>query len=641
MDHAQLARDIIKGVGGEENVRSLVHCATRLRFRLKSGKKADRAMLETLPGVIQIMESGGQFQVVIGNEVNDVFREIMRITNLGEQGSPREEEEGEKGGLISQAIDIISSIFTPLLGAMAGAGILKGLLAVTTAANWLAPESGTYQILNVTADSLFYFLPLLLAFTSAKKFEANPFVAVVIAGALLHPDLIAAFGEGAKLSFFGIPVVSANYASSVIPIIVAVYVMSKLEAVLNKFFHSAVRMFFTPLVVLIAMVPLTLIVFGPFGTYVSGWLATGYAWIYDNSAIFAGVFLGLFWQVFVIFGLHWGLVPIGINNLSQYGSDTFVALIAPAVFAQAGAALGVLLKTKKQKVKSIAAPATIAGIFGITEPAVYGVTLRYKKPFFIGSVSGAIGGAIAGMSGAAAMSFAVPGLASLPIYFGNGFVMFVIAIVVAFVLSTVVTYLFGYDDTLEGAERQGEQNKDSQEGSSSSDLVAQGKNKRDGQVETSDTNSVVHDIISSPLAGKVMPLEEVPDAVFASQGMGEGIAIIPSEGTLYAPVQGMVTTVFPTGHAIGITSDSGVEILIHVGIDTVQLEGNHFSPQVKQGDVVERGQLLSTFDVQAIARAGYNLATPIVITNTNDFLDVISIDPQAVNAGDRVITVVK
>ncbi|WP_054950331.1 beta-glucoside-specific PTS transporter subunit IIABC [Numidum massiliense] len=625
MDHAKLARDIMKGVGGEENVRSLVHCATRLRFRLKSRDKADKTRIEQMPGVIQVMISGGQFQIVVGNEVSDVYREIMKITQLDDDGGKGEEEAGEKGNILHQAIDIISAIFTPLLGAMAGVGILKGLLIVVAAAGWLNVESGTYQILNATADSLFYFLPMLLAFTSGRKFGANPYVAVVIAGALLHPQLIEAFGEAGKLSFFGIPVVYMNYATSVIPIVLAVYVMSKLEKVLNNFFHSTVRTFFTPLMLLVVMVPLTLIVFGPFGTYVSAWLATGYSWIYDNSAILAGMFLGFFNQIFVIFGLHWGLIPIGINNLTQFGSDTFTALVAPTVFAQAGAALGVLLKSKQQKVRAIAAPATIAGIFGITEPAVYGVTLPHKEPFIMGAIAGAVGGAISGMSGAASKSFAVPGLASLPVFYGEGFGMFVVAIVVSFFLAAVLTYLFGYKDVEEDA--QSEQSK------------GQGKN---GQGKGENHTGIMEStIISSPFSGKVVPLEEVKDAVFSSQGMGKGLAVVPSEGHVHAPVKGKVTTVFPTGHAFGIRSDSGVEILIHIGIDTVQLEGQYFSPKVKQGDTVEKGQLIATCDLEAIAKEGYDLTTPIVITNTNDYLDIVSVDPATVNVGDRLLTVVK
>lgn len=620
MNTSELAKDILNGVGGEENVNSLYHCATRLRFKLADPKQADKEKVSKLPGVIQVVESGGQFQVVIGNEVNMVYKEINKISSLGDDDREERETSSEsKGNPFNQLIDIIAGIFTPILGALAGAGILKGLLTITTATGWLTAEDGTYRVLNAAADSMFYFLPILLAFTAAKKFGTDPYVSVIVAGALLYPDITAAYNAGENLNFFGIPVILTSYASSVIPIVLAVYIISKIEPFFDRIFPSAIRRFFTPMTIIALVVPLTLIVFGPFGSYVSAWLGNGYAWVYDGSSILAGLVMGALWQVFVIFGLHWGFVPIAVNNLAVFGEDSFVALIAPAVFAQAGAALGVWLKTKNQKVKTIAAPASIAGLFGITEPAIYGISLRYKKPFIMGVIAGGIGGAIAGLSGASSVAFALPGLTTIPVFIGDGFTLFLISLAVAFLLGIVLTYLFGYNDKM--AEEAAEEVNDQ-------------PIKEEGKGDDS--------IVASPMTGALLPLEDINDAAFSSGAVGQGAAIIPTEGNLNAPVAGTVTTVFPTGHAIGITADSGVEILMHIGLDTVQLEGKHFDVKIKQGDKVDKGQLLATFDIEAITSAGFDISTPVIVTNYNDYMDVLAVDDQdKVTVGDRLLTVIR
>lgn len=619
MNHSELAKDILKGVGGEENVNSLYHCATRLRFKLKDQQAADKEKITKLPGVIQVVESGGQFQVVIGNEVNMVYKEITKNSSLGDDDRQAESSE-EKGNLFNQFIDIIAGIFTPILGALAGAGILKGLLTITTATGWLTVEDGTYIVMNAAADSMFYFLPILLAFTAARKFGTDPYVSVIVAGALLYPDITATYNAGENLSFLGIPVILTSYASSVIPIVLAVYVISKIEPFFDRIFPSAIRRFFTPLSLIAIVVPLTLIIFGPFGAYVSAWLGNGYAWIYDGSSILAGLVMGAFWQVFVIFGLHWGFVPIAVNNLAVFGEDTFSALIAPAVFAQAGAALGVWLKTKNQKVKTIAAPATVAGVFGITEPAIYGISLRYKKPFIMGVIAGGIGGALAGLSGAASVAFALPGLTTIPVYIGDGFELFLISLAVAFAGGAILTYLFGFNDKM--AEEAAEEVNDEP-------IKEEDRNMDDA-------------IVASPLTGALVPLEEINDAAFSSGAVGQGAAIIPTEGNLNAPVSGTVTTVFPTGHAIGITADNGVEILMHIGLETVQLEGKHYEVKVKQGDKIDKGQLLATFDIEAITAAGFDISTPVIVTNYQDYMDVLAVDNQdKVAVGDRLLTVIK
>lgn len=607
MNYNQLAEKILHYVGGEENVESLHHCTTRLRFKLVDNSKVDRQAIQQLLGVIQVMDSAGQLQIVIGNDVNDVYRKIIKNSELMDKAQTKTKE---KISILNYFIDIISGIFTPLLGAMAGVGILKGILILSLAFNWLKEDSGTYQILHAASDSLFYFLPLILGITAARKFGADPYVAFVVAGALVYPDLIATYQAGIELTFLGLPIYLTNYATSVIPIILTVFIMSKIEPLLNKIFPSAIKTFFTPLVLIATMVPLTLLVFGPFGNFVSGWLADGYSWIYSNSAVVAGIVMGFSWQILVLFGLHWGLVPIAFNNLSQFGSDTLTAMLTPAIFAQAGAALGVFLKSRKKQVKSIAAPAAIAGLFGVTEPAIYGITLRYKKPFIIGCITGAVGGAIAGLSGASSSSVAVPGLASLPVFFGLGFSLFLVAITVSFICATVFTYFFGYQDEM------------------------------NEQISTNTETVIKNVTIASPFNGALLRLEEVPDEVFASGVVGKGIAVVPIDKKLYAPITGVVSSVFPTSHAVGFTSQEGVEVLIHVGIHTVQLDGEYMEVFVKQGDLVEQGEHIATIEIEKITARGYDIITPILVTNAGEYTDVLPIEEENIMVGERLITVI-
>ncbi|PAE21125.1 PTS beta-glucoside transporter subunit IIABC [Bacillus sp. 7504-2] len=510
-----------------------------------------------------------------------------------------EDSSGEsKGNIFGRAVDIISSIFAPLLGVMAGAGILKGLLLIASNFGWLEATDTTYIILAATADSLFYFLPVLLAVTTARKFEGNIFTAVTIAGALLYPSVIALNAEEVATTFFGIPVTMMSYSSTVIPIILAVFVMSKFEKLCNRFIHESVKNFITPLLSLVVMVPLTLIVFGPIGVNVGNAIADGLLAVFSFSPLLAGAILGASWQLLVIFGVHWGLVPVFINNVAVYGRDGIKPSSAASVFAQTGATFGVFLKTKNKKLKALAGSATVTALFGITEPAIYGVTLRLKKPFIAGIIGGAVGGAIIGQAGTQAFASGAPGLLTLPIFYGpggEGFLGLVLGIVAAFLVSATLTYILGFEDPIEETEASEDSNVS--------------KEKSDEEVV-------------SPLEGKVVDLTDVPDSAFASEAMGKGVAIEPTSGRVVSPVNGTVTVAFKTKHAIGLVSDSGAEILIHVGIDTVQLEGKHFVSHVKQGDQVKKGDLLVEFDIEEIKKAGYQVVTPIIVTNSSNYTEV-------------------
>ncbi|PZT52979.1 beta-glucoside-specific PTS transporter subunit IIABC [Paenibacillus silvae] len=619
MSQEKLAKEIVARVGGEKNVESLVHCATRLRFVLKDDSKADKAGLEKTEGVIAVKENGGQFQVVVGNKVPEVYQAIGQISHILDDSSSKEKSSKKVKGL-GGIIDVISSIFAPLLGVMAGAGILKGLLLIANNMSWLEKTDTTYIILYAAADSLFYFLPLLLAVTTARKFQGNMFVALTIAGALIYPTIIQLKTDGTPTDFFGIPVVLMNYSSTVIPIILAVIVMSKLEKLFNKLLHDSIKNFVTPLFLLVIMVPLTLLVFGPFGVYVGNGIASAMVAAFGFSPLLAGAVMGASWQLLVIFGVHWGLVPVFINNIAVYGKDGVKPAATASVFAQTGAAFGVMLRTKNKKLKTLAGSSTLTALFGITEPAIYGVTLPLKRPFIAGVIGGAVGGAIIGQAGTQAFASGAPGLLTLPIFYGpggQGFPGLIMGIAASFIVSAVLTYIMGFKDPVDDEDTKTAANAGQTAGTVSS---------KEGSKPSAQAASKTDQEVLSPIEGTIVDLAEVPDPAFASGAMGKGIAIEPSTGRVVAPFDGTVTVAFKKKHALAVVSDSGAEILVHVGVDTVKLDGQHFISYIEEGDRVKAGDLLLEFDIEQIKAAGYHTVTPIIVTNSADYNDVI---PQA------------
>ena len=621
-----LAADILEGVGGEHNVASVTHCATRLRFQLKDRDKADKAAVEGTKGVITVVEAGGQFQVVIGNAVNNVYESIVNSTSI-QPGS----ESGQGGGLLARTIDLITSIFTPFLWVLAGTGLLKALLAVAIKVDPSWAGSSSYAILFAASDAAFQFLPIFLAITAAKKFGANMFTSVAIAGALIYSATIAVIpgadgaattlqgyaAAGGRLTFFGIPVTMISYLSAVIPTILAVYAQAKLEKGLGRVIPETFRNFVIPLVTVAVIVPLTFIVIGPIADWVGTALSDGVNWLWGLSPFVGGAILGAFWQVFVIFGVHWGFVPVMIQDLAEQGYSVLTGPLFPAVLAQSGAAAAVWLKTRNKELKEVAGPATVSAFLaGITEPAIYGVTLRLKKPFVYACIGGAVGGAIAAAAGSAAEGFVLPGAITLTAAMNVGnFTWLLIGVVLAIAIAFVLTMVLGFDDLPEtkhaaGAEAAAE------EGVVASEAAA----------------------ISAPVAGTVVPLEAVPDPVFSSGAMGQGLAVLPSEGVVYSPVTGTVTAQMP--HAYGITADNGMEVLIHVGIDTVKLAGKHFSPKVAKDQRVQAGQALVEFDVDAIKAAGYNPMTIMVVTNSANYAAVVPIAEGQVSAKELALDIV-
>lgn len=625
----ELARNIVAGVGGADNIISLMHCATRLRFKLKDATKAQPEKLKNMAGIIMVVESGGQFQVVIGNHVADVYKAVNEVTGISDKPQQVSSTD-KKENLLNRLVFVISGIFTPLIGLMAATGILKGSLSVAVSCGWLTEQSGTWLILFSVSDSLFYFFPLILGYTAGKRFGGNPFITMVIGGALVHPLILKAIessqsAEAALTHFLGIPVTVINYTSSVIPIIFSAWLCSIMERKLNAWLPSAIKNFFTPLLCLSVITPMTFLVVGPLSTWISELIAAGYLYLYNAVPWFAGAVMGGLWQIFVMFGLHWGLVPLCINNFTVLGYDTMLPLLMPAIMAQVGASLGIFFSERDAQKKVVAGSAAITGLFGITEPAVYGVTLPRKYPFIIACLSGALGAAVIGYAQTKVYSFGIPSIFTFMQTIPSTGVDFTvwacvlggaIAVGCALVGTLVCSLIF--------------------------------KQKQSVRTETAQPPSAFvekksNDIsmVLSPLTGEIVPLSDVTDPTFASGLLGKGVAVKPTIGEVRSPVNGSVASLFETLHAIGIESEDGKEILIHVGIDTVKLKGQHFSAHINVGDPVKAGDRLISFDIPAIRAAGFDLTTPVVISNSDDFTDVLVPADEKVNAGEPLLSVIQ
>lgn len=630
--YTQLAADIVKNVGGKENVNSLAHCITRLRFKLKDESKANTDVLKAMDGVVTVVQSGGQYQVVIGQHVGEVYDEILSSQGIQGAGGQDVEEDDTPKKPLDMFVDTVSGIFTPVLGVLAASGMLKGMLALLTAFGIVESGGGTYQILNVLSDAFFYFLPIFLGYTASKKFRMNSeFTAMAIGAALVYPSLSQIMGgetlydvlngtifeSRIHVEFLGLPVILMNYASSVIPIILAVWVAAKVEKFFLGIMPTIFKSFGVPFFTLLIMIPLTLLVVGPVATWLGqavGAFATG---IFAISPLLAGLFIGGFWQVFVMFGLHWGLVPIMIQNIVIFGADPVVITMFGTTFAQIGVVLAIILRTKDQKLKSIAIPGFISGIFGVTEPAIYGVTLPRKKYFIISCIGGAIGGALVALLGVKLYIFGGLGVFEYPCFIDpttndlSGMYNGMIASAVAFIAGFAMTFPIYKDDAPAKSE----------------------------PVEEN-FSEIQNETLVSPLTGNLVKLSDVPDEVFASGVMGKGIAVEPTEGKIFAPADAEVTTMFPTGHAIGLKTSKGAEILIHIGMDTVQMNGDGFKTHVTQGDKVKKGQLLVEFDIDKIKKAGHPIITPVLVTNSASYKDISPIEGKTIKKGDNLISTV-
>lgn len=617
MKDDQLANNILKLVGGKDNVNSLIHCVTRLRFKLKNESLAQTDDIKDLEGVMTVVKSGGQYQVVIGDKVTEIYNLITPQLNASaiESDDDSKSDAKEKTSIWNAAVQLLSGLFMPILGPLAAAGVLKGLLALCTTVGWLTTKSGTYMILYAASDAIFYFLPIILGFSAGKVFKTNSYMGAMIGAALVYPNLVSAYTAGSHLTFFGIPVVLMNYTQTLIPIIAAVYVLSVLEKFLNRIIPRQVKGILVPLFCLIIVVPLTFLIVGPITSTLSTWLANAVLALYHLFPAGAGFVLAGIWQLAVLLGLHWAFIPIFLNNIATKGYDPINAMLFCTVFAQAGAALAMAIKAKDTKFKELATTAFISGFMGITEPIIYGVTIPHKKSFAMASIASAFGGGIAGAAESKMFGgFAPGGIFGIPMFIGKsgidvGFIGFLISLIVGFIGALVLTLIF-----VPGVEAQ-------------------------AQEDTKDVVLISNDFeITAPLSGQAELLSNVKDDVFSKGLMGPGIAIIPDKGEVVAPFDGTVVSVFPTKHALGLRSDSGIEVLIHIGLDTVNLKGQYFETTLKSQQHFSRGEKLETFDLKAIKNAGYDVTVPIIVTNKDEFKKTRIInDTGEIRAGDLII----
>ncbi|HEM5171964.1 TPA: PTS glucose transporter subunit IIA [Streptococcus suis] len=633
-DYTDLATDIVAHVGGKENISSLKHCVTRLRFGLKDESKADTDYLKARDGVVTVVQAGGQYQVVIGNHVPDVYAAVQKVAGISGDGAlDIDEGDGPKGNLFERFIDLLSGIFQAFLGPLAAAGIIKGIVAIMASRGLTSDNSAIYAILNAAGDGFFQYLPLLVALTSARKFKMNEFTALAIGMALIYPTLpgsLAALKEAGLDNVFGIPFVlptAGSYLSTVIPAILATWVASIIEKNIRKVTPDVVKLFVVPFVTILLAVPLTFLVVGPVANFISDVLSNAFTAIMNFSPLLYGLILGATWQVLVMFGMHWAVVPLAIMQVASNGMSSILVPALLPNFTQTGVLLAIMLKTKESKVKTVSMPALVSSIFGVTEPAIYGVTLPMKTPFFIScAVSGVIGAAtmffnVTGYSVGGMGVFLYPSLVNP----ANGdmsgmnaaIILTVVAIVASFAIQMAlpVPYLYG-----EPTEK---------------------KPVEETKESVPELKEIKQEIIASPLIGKVVKLEDVPDAVFASGAMGKGIAIDPLDGILVSPAKAEVTLVFPTKHAIGLRTENGAELLIHIGMDTVSLAGKGFESFVQVGDRVEAGQKLLEFDLHQIKAADLPVITPIIVTNTADYEDILVTQESQINSSDYLLTTVK
>lgn len=630
-----LAKIIIKNIGGRDNVISLTHCITRLRFKLKNESIAHTELLKNTDGIVTVMQSAGQYQIVIGNHVPDVYAAIMANGKFG--GGQSDAGSGQKMGAGAAVIDAISGIFQPLLGVFAGAGILKGVLALLAFIGVLSDTGPTHRLLYSIADGFMYFLPIILGYTASEKFKGNKYIGMAIGASLVYPTLAGlnmadpvgvlfagTFLEtGYQTPFLNIPVIipKSGYPSSVVPIIAAVFVSVRIERLWKKVIPDVVKTFLVPLFTLLLIVPLTYLVIGPVMSFLSSLLSALFGTLFAINGTVAGLALGAIWQILVIFGLHWAVVPIAIIELGLNSTTRILSPAFAASFAQTAVVLAIIFKTKDRNLKNIAIPAFISGIFGVTESAIYGVTLPKKKPFVISCIGAAIGGAIIGFSGAAQGNIGGLGVFGIPSFIVDGSITSMV-----WVLSgTLVASVIAFTITMVTYKEEGP-------AAAKAVMAVKAESSRVQELEKKET-------LVSPIKGNVTDISEIQDEAFASGALGKGVGIEPVEGKVYAPCDGQVGMVFKTKHAIGLVTEGGIEILIHVGLNTVSLDEKYFDVKVNVGDNIQQGQLLMEFDLEGIKNEGYELTTPVLVTNADQYQEISVYTGREINLGQIIMEI--
>lgn len=613
--YESLAKTIIENVGGKSNINSVYHCATRLRFSLKDEGIVDKESLLQNPEVSTVLSNSGSYQVVIGPHVADVFEEVEKLVDVN--GSVKQGETQEKKKIFSSILDFISGVFMPVIPALSGAGMIKAVLAILVVFNVVSTDSQTYYLLNnVFADGIFYFLPLMLAYTCAQKLKCNPILAIGVAAMMLHPNWSAMVAAKEAVNFFDIiPFQLTGYASSVIPIILVILVQSKVEKFLHNMIPAAVELVIVPLVTFLVMGTLAFSILGPIGTILGGYLASFFTFLSENAAWAPAAIIGTFCPLMVMIGLHNAVAPLGVVQMSNLGFDS---IWGPgnicSNMAQAAATTVVAIRTRNKQTRQIAASASITAFMGITEPALYGVNLPKKYPLVAAMIGGGCGGLFAGLTHTHRFATGSGGLPAVTLYIGDNTMQFFYNIIIAMIISIVVSA--GITWVLSMIYEKKEENQE----------VA---------LPNVEKNSNV--VIPAPIKGNVLPLSACKDEAFASEAMGKGVVIEPSEGIVKAPFDASIMTLFPTKHAIGLVSKDGVELLIHIGIDTVNLDGKCFEALVAQGDEVKAGQPLIKFDIEGIKKAGYETQTMLIITNSAQYQEVQANTGHAVDMQDQVL----
>lgn len=614
------AKEIVGLVGGEANVASLVHCATRLRFELKDGSKFQKEKLEKLSYVLKVLVSGGQHQVVIGPNVDAYYEAIFAVAKI-EGGNNTTLQSTEKVKLSDKILKVISGAFSPLIPLMAGSGMIKALLTLFTTIGVMSDSSSTYLILSAAGNACFYFMPVFLGITISKQLKANAFVGGAIGAALLEPNFTGLLSAEGAVNFLGIPVTPIDYQATIFPIFIAILVYAYLDKSLRKVTPQSLQYFLVPMVCLMIMVPFTVILFGPVGTTIGNYVSSFVMWLFSISGTLAGIVLGAAYPFLTMLGLHWGFTPITLQNLDQFGGDIIEGVCVCAVWAQMGIALGSYLKAQKNsKLKSIAGPTFITGFFaGVTEPILYSIVMEYKRLMVVVAISGACGGAIAGTLGVTMDAYVFHNIFSAAVMSYSPIWAYAIAVLTSLAVATILTYTWG----LSGLDEEKAQDLQAMETESKS-------------LKPSDVKMIS---VVSPLDGDVIELKEVDDEVFASGVTGKGVAIVPTNNVVVSPVEGTVSVLFPSKHAVGITTKDGVELLVHIGLNTVMLNGEGFTAFVKQGDKVVCGQKLLEFDKKFILSKGYSLQSPVLVTNADQFNDIVMNENQTVKTGEELYKV--
>lgn len=625
-DYAKLAADIKDNIG-ESNIITATHCATRLRLVLKgSPDESVTKKIEQMPGVIQVLEAGGQYQIVIGTHAKDVYEHLAGMMTFS-QDAPEIKE-----SLLNRVIAMMSGCIAPFVYVLAAAGLLQGCLIIIRLFVDIN-ATGANQIYDMISWTPFTFLPVFIAVAGSRHFKCNPYIALWCCLALTNPtwgQIAASISEGTPLHFLFVPLTSVTYTSTVIPPIILLAVLSKLEHWIEDKLPDTFKAIGTPFLCTVIMVPMTIMVIGPISTFLANALANAYNALYSFLPWLASAILGAVWQVLVVFGVHWSFTPLSVANYANIGFDQMQPYMGIAVCAQTAACFGVFLKSRNSEIKNVAVSSAATGLFGITEPAIYGITLRFKKPFICGCIGGAVGSVIASFFQARYFVFAgLTGFLSIPnaIYneaaaqkcaelgtagnYSGSIIGILIGTLAACILAVILVQIVGFDDPVEIPE----------------------------EADDTAADAGVSDVtVCSPLNGELVELAKVPDATFADGILGQGVAILPSEGKLYSPVDATVSSVFDTKHAIALTTDTGAEMLMHVGLETVSLNGKYFTPKVKDGDKVKTGDLLLEFDLDAIKK-DFKTFTPVLVTNADEFSSVDVIRSSGpVKAGEPIYT---